>query len=403
MILVIGDVMLDRYWVSDVAGMANEAPVSCVKVKESNDYPGGAANVASNVAGLGQKVSILGLTASDKNKEILQNKLNNLNVQTVFLDKLSTTTTKLRIIAKDNQMIRVDFEDKIIDSEMLLKTKDLIENPEVQNILQKAKIVILSDYAKGTLFDIKNIITYLKDNYPLIKVLVDPKKNDQSLYNNVFLLKPNFKEVQEMLGECKNIEELTQKSQKFIVNNDIENLLVTLGKDGMILYRPNKEPYHIASRANEVFDVTGAGDTVLSAIACALEQDYSIEEALDIASAAASIAVSKLGTVCLDIKSIQNLKTSKKVENNKIINIDYQDSLRQEIKNAGKKLHIFEENIELIDSQLIDTFKNLKEDNDILWVKLDKNADLARHNVHDLDVKIEILKNLKSVDGILVA
>lgn len=402
MILVIGDVMLDRYWVSEVTGMANEAPVSCVKVKESNDYPGGAANVASNIAGLGRKVSLLGLTAKDENKKILKKKLNSLNVETVFLDKLSTTTTKLRIVAKDNQIIRVDFEDKIINSNYLLTKEDLASNQEIQNILKNTRIVILSDYAKGALFDIQNIIKYFKENYPEIKILVDPKNNDASIYSNVFLLKPNFKEIQEMLGECKDREELGVKAKKFISQNNIENLLVTLGKDGMILYRPNENPYYIASRANEVFDVTGAGDTVLAAIACALEQSYTMEESLDIASTAASIAVSKLGTVCLDINSIQDIKKTKKVESNKIINSDFQDILIKEIKESGKTLYLFENDIGLIDSKLIDNFKKLKQENDLLWVKLDKNFEVSKNNVHNLDVKIEILKSLKSVDGILV-
>ena len=402
MILVIGDVMLDRYWVSDITGMANEAPVACVKVKESNDYPGGAANVANNIASLGQEVSILGLTAADENKIILENKLTTLNVKTIFLDKLNATTTKLRIIAKDNQVVRVDFEDSIAGSESLLKVKDLSENQEIQNILKNTKIVVLSDYAKGVLFDIKNIIKYLKENYPLIKILVDPKDNDVNKYSNIFLLKPNFKEAQEMLGECKNIDELTIKSQKFIEKHNITNLLVTLGKDGMILFRPYDKPYHIASRANEVFDVTGAGDTVLASIACALKQDYTIEEALDMASTAASIAVSKLGTVCLDLNYIQNANTHKKLKTDKIINIECKEQLSQDIKKAGKKLYIFEENIELIDSNLIDNFKKLKQENDLLWVKLDKKSEPAKNNVHNLDVKIEILKNLKSVDGIMV-
>ena len=408
MILVIGDVMLDRYWMSDITEISNDAPVPCVKIRETKDYPGGAANVANNVASLGHDVCLIGLTADDKNKSILQQKLFKNKVNSIFFDSLNATTTKLRIIAKDNQLLRVDFEDDDCSNNLKtlekksLTVDNLKSNKEIIKLLDETKVIIFSDYAKGALSNIEKIIQYINKSYNNIKILIDPKSHDYRKYDNVYLLKPNFSEVQQMLGECESIDDLHEKSKVFLAQNNIKNLLVTLGKDGMVLYRKDRNPYHVASKANDVFDVTGAGDTVLATIASSIYQEQSIEDAIHLATTAASIAVSTLGTACMGIDILNKSPSLKKNNLNKLISSNKKEIIQQALEKANKSLYIYDDKIDLIDSSLIKTFKNIKKNYEVLWIKFDKQKELTVNYIHNLDVKIEILKNLKSVDGILI-
>lgn len=291
-ILVVGDVMLDRYWHGDTSRISPEAPVPVVKIENIEDSPGGAANVALNIAALGAACSLTGVIGDDAAGQSLQQALTAAGIECDFhLSSDSPTITKLRVLSHHQQLIRLDFEEDfaIEDSELL--------NKKISALLKNVDLVILSDYKKGSLKNIKNIISVIKTAG--IPILVDPKGSDFSKYKGATLLTPNLSEFEIVVGKCATEEELVSKGQRLIKDLDLEALLVTRGEHGMSLIRPDETELHFPARSRDVFDVTGAGDTVISVLAASLGAGKALPEAVALANIAAGIAVSKVGTVAV--------------------------------------------------------------------------------------------------------
>ncbi len=291
-ILVVGDVMLDRYWHGDTTRISPEAPVPVVKINNIEDSPGGAANVALNIAALGAACNLTGVIGNDAAGQSLAQALAAAGIECDFyLSDNNPTITKLRVLSHHQQLIKLDFEENFsgVDSASL--------SSKISDLLDNVDLVIFSDYKKGSLSDIENLITQVKAAG--VPILVDPKGDDFRKYKGVTLLTPNLHEFEVVAGHCQTEEELVSKAQLLINELDLEALLVTRGEHGMSLIRPGEAELHFPARSRDVFDVTGAGDTVISVLAASLGAGKPLPEAVALANIAAGIAVSKVGTIAV--------------------------------------------------------------------------------------------------------
>ena len=287
-VLVVGDVMLDRYWFGEVSRISPEAPVPVVHVGKTEERPGGAANVARNAAALGAQVALLSVAGTDEAGDSLARLLEHENIRVVLhRDAELDTTIKLRVIGRQQQLLRIDFE--TWPGHEVLKNK----LADFENMLADADVVILSDYGKGGLTHIGRMIELAHAAGK--PVLVDPKGEDYERYRNATLLTPNRGEFKQVAGSWKNEEELTHKAQQLRTQLNLQALLVTRSEEGMTLYRDG-ETLHEPALAREVFDVSGAGDTVIATLGVMLAAGADLPEAMRMANRAAGIVVGKLGT-----------------------------------------------------------------------------------------------------------
>lgn len=288
-VLVVGDVMLDRYWYGGVERISPEAPVPVVAIQRVEERLGGAANVASNVAALEAKCTLVGVTGDDVDANQLQVLLDNQAIQHQLLrDKLINTTVKLRVISQHQQLIRIDFETPVSkDSRGQLRDQCL-------SLLKDNDVIIISDYGKGGLGDISQIIEMARKAG--VPVAVDPKGSDYQRYRGADLITPNRKEFEQVAGHYTGNDELEAKAREMIEALDLGALLITRSDEGMSLISRDGSVLHMPAQAREVFDVTGAGDTVIATVATAYAAGGSSEDALHLANIAAGIVVGKLGS-----------------------------------------------------------------------------------------------------------
>ena len=280
--------MLDRYWFGDVERISPEAPVPVVKIGRAEERPGGAANVARNVAALGARATLLSVTGDDEAGVTLARLVEAENVQASFhRDASLRTTVKLRVIARQQQLLRIDFE--TAPSHEALATK----LAEFERLLDGRPLVILSDYGKGGLAHIATMIE--RASAAGCRVLVDPKGDEWDRYRGATLLTPNRNELRDVVGRWRSEEDLTQRAQSIRRRLSLEALLVTRSEEGMSLYT-DAGALTFAAVAREVFDVSGAGDTVIATVGALLAAQAPLDEAVQIANQAAGIVVGKLGT-----------------------------------------------------------------------------------------------------------
>ncbi len=288
-VLVVGDVMVDRYWHGATARISPEAPVPVVKVEHCDDRPGGAANVALNIAALGAGAMLVGVVGRDEAAMGLRTRLLAAGVHADFQEAAGKpTTTKLRVISRHQQLLRLDFEE-------LWGAEDRAELPaKVRALLGGATVLVLSDYAKGVLDAPRELIAAARAAG--VPVLVDPKGADFGRYAGATLITPNLHEFAAVVGAWDSEQELVAKGVELAVELDLEAVLVTRGEQGMTLLRPGMAALHLPARAREVFDVTGAGDTVIAVLAAALAAGEDLPAAVALANLAAGLVVGKLGT-----------------------------------------------------------------------------------------------------------
>ncbi len=291
-VLVVGDVMLDRYWYGPTGRISPEAPVPVVKVDQMEERPGGAANVAMNIAALGGQAHLIGLTGMDEQAKALTEKLSSLDVRCDFVALPEyPTITKLRVMSRGQQLLRLDFEEPFqnIDKDRIL--------PRIEQVLPHVKAVILSDYAKGALEHVQSMIQQIRA--AKLPVLIDPKGSDFERYRGATLLTPNLSEFEAVVGKVQNDADLVEKGLAIMAKFELDALLVTRSEHGMTLLQKGEEPLHMPTQAQEVYDVTGAGDTVISVLAASLSAGSSLSDACKLANAAAGVVVGKLGTSTL--------------------------------------------------------------------------------------------------------
>jgi rfaE bifunctional protein kinase chain/domain len=286
--LVVGDVMLDRYWFGEVNRISPEAPVPVVRINRREERLGGAANVARNVSALGITTSLLGVVGADEAGNSVEGLLSDAQIKSYLSrDTHISTIIKLRVIGRGQQLMRVDFEEA--PTEAILRDKLSL----FLSLLPDHNVVILSDYAKGALTNVGDMIA---SGIAMKKtILVDPKGDDFSSYAGATILTPNKSELRQVIGGWKSEEELTEKAQNLRQHLKLHALLVTRSEEGMSLYTQDFT-HHVSTMAREVFDVSGAGDTVIATLGAMLASGKNLIDAVEIANKAAGIVVGKLGT-----------------------------------------------------------------------------------------------------------
>ncbi|MDB5969477.1 MAG: bifunctional protein RfaE, domain [Hydrocarboniphaga sp.] len=300
-VLVAGDVMLDRYWTGATSRISPEAPVPIVRVGRDRAQAGGAANVALNLAALGVGTQLLGVIGRDEAGTQLRRRVSDAGIGASFIESaLHPTITKLRVMSRNQQVIRLDFEESLADAGAFDRGAFAAAFAER---LQHVDAVILSDYGKGTLSDVAALIAICRAaNKP---VTVDPKGSDYARYAGATLLTPNLAEIEAVVGVCADDEALVAKATQLMLKLDLQALLVTRSEKGMSLLRPHREPVHLPTVAREVFDVTGAGDTVIATLTAAIAAGADLEVAVRLSNLAAGVTVGKLGAATVSPEELR--------------------------------------------------------------------------------------------------
>ena len=288
-VLVAGDVMLDQYWMGSVDRISPEAPVPIVTVNESEVRLGGAGNVARNIVSLDGSSTLIGIIGQDDAGRGVTELTGQAGIHAMLQsDPDCKTTVKLRVVSRNQQLLRADFEsrpEQRVLAGMLADFRDQIERHDA---------VVLSDYGKGGLADVEEMIAIARqENKP---VLIDPKGDDYSRYRGATLITPNLAEFESVTGKVESTDDLAGKAVDVIQDYDLEALLVTLSDKGMALFERNQSPLHIPARSREVYDVSGAGDTVIGVMAMVFAANLDKSSGLEIANSAAGIVISKFGT-----------------------------------------------------------------------------------------------------------
>ncbi|WP_057623747.1 bifunctional D-glycero-beta-D-manno-heptose-7-phosphate kinase/D-glycero-beta-D-manno-heptose 1-phosphate adenylyltransferase HldE [Candidatus Berkiella cookevillensis] len=296
-VVVIGDVMLDRYLHGDTSRISPEAPVPVVNIHGEEERVGGAANVAVNVAALGARCTLIAAIGQDEAGAMLKKMLLSQKVDCDLIESTyMSTITKLRVIGRQQQLLRLDFEKYYAWSAKSLEHK-------LEAKLSNAKVLIISDYAKGMIAEPQALIQFAKARG--IRVVVDPKNEDLSVYQGADILTPNMKEFEAMVGECHSDDDIVMRAQALIHQYNFEALLITRGAHGMTLVeKHNNQYHHIPAKAREVFDITGAGDTVVAVLATCLGLDKDYLFSAKLSNVAAGISVGKLGTATIGVEEL---------------------------------------------------------------------------------------------------
>ena len=290
-ILVVGDVMLDRYWFGDVERISPEAPVPVVLVGKKDERLGGAANVAINASSLGAQICLMGVVGNDEPGHTVEALLNKSGVRSRLLkDPNFPTTVKLRVIARQQQLVRIDFEERPT-SEQLTTKMELFEQEYGMH-----DVILFSDYGKGSLEHVAEMIALC--NKAGKTTLVDPKGDDYAKYAGASVLTPNRSEFKQVMGSWKTEAQLAEKAQTLRDRLNVGALLLTRSEEGMTLFTAEGS-FHVPAQAREVFDVSGAGDTVIATLACAVGAGMSLPSSVALANKAGGVVVGKLGTAVI--------------------------------------------------------------------------------------------------------
>jgi len=396
-ILVAGDVMLDRYWHGVTNRISPEAPVPVVRVQTQDDRPGGAANVALNLVSLGAAAGLAGIVGRDDNARLLDARLEQLGVKT-FFDRSDTqpTVTKVRVMSRNQQLIRLDFEEKLEAGQSLLDA--------FSAGLEKTDLVILSDYAKGTLSQVQKMIQLARKAGK--RVLVDPKGQDFSIYRQASILTPNLSEFEVVMGECKDEAELEQKGEQLRQELELEALLITRSEKGMTLIKEGLAPLHLPTRAQEIYDVTGAGDTVIAVLGLALASGHDYPEAMMLANLAAGVVVAKPGTATVSVGEIYTALHSDTLLEYGVIPADTLAKLIVMAKNKGEKVVFTNGCFDLLHAGHVAYLEEARKLGDRLIVAVNSDASVSRlkgpsRPINALDRRMRVLAGLQSVDWVV--
>lgn len=398
-VLVLGDVMLDRYWFGATNRISPEAPVPVVRVKNNEERAGGAANVAMNISALNIPVTLLGLIGQDEAGESLAKMLQAQQINCDFAAlKTHPTITKLRVLSRHQQLLRLDFEEDFHD----VQSAVLLD--KLRTEIADCGALVLSDYGKGTLNDVQKMIQIARTaNVP---VLIDPKGTDFERYRGATLLTPNLSEFEAVVGQCADDQVIVDKGLQLIEDYDLQALLVTRSEKGMTLLRLDAEPYHLPTEAKEVFDVTGAGDTVISVLAAAIADGRSMEEACYLANVAAGIVVGKLGTSTVSPVELENA-----IHHRDEIGFGIMDEVRlkavvKSAKTRGEKIVMTNGCFDILHPGHVSYLENARKLGDRLIVAVNSDASVKRlkgenRPINSLIARMAVLAGLSSVDWVV--
>jgi len=398
-VLVVGDIMLDRYWSGSTSRISPEAPVPVIKINSMEERPGGAANVAMNITSLHGHTQLIGFTGDDESAKILKDRLTNQAVVCDFVIAPGhLTVTKLRILSRHQQLIRLDFEEGFTDIEKV----SLLE--KVNDALKKVKLLIISDYAKGVLMAVPEIIKMA--NKMNIPILIDPKGDNFEYYRGATLLTPNMDEFEAVVGSCQTEKDIVKKGRQLIKKYNLHALLVTRSEKGMTLLQLNEKPVHLPTEAKEVYDVTGAGDTVIAALGASLAAGSSLEDACWFANAAAGIVVGKLGTSTV---SQVELEDALKARMHQGIGLMTEEQLKIAVKEArirGEKIVMTNGCFDLLHAGHVSYLANARQKGDRLIVAVNSDNSVKKLKGKDRPInsvvqRMQVLGALEAVDWVV--
>ena len=398
-VLVVGDAMLDRYWHGSTSRISPEAPVPVVRVDQAEERPGGAGNVALNIAALGARASLVAVTGADDTAQILAGQLSAAGVRCLFHSIPGmATVTKLRVLSRHQQLIRLDFEGGIpgFDGSGLLAP--------FREALAEADVVVLSDYGKGALGAIQELIKVARAAG--LPVLVDPKSRDFSLYRGASLVTPNLNEFEAVAGHCRDEEEVAAKGAALLEEHDLEALLITRGEQGMTLLRRGCAALHLPAKAREVYDVTGAGDTVISVLAATLAAGDDLVQATALANLAAGIVVGKLGTATVSVPEIRRALREDGVVERGIVSVEQLMTAVEQARGRGERLVMTNGCFDILHAGHVAYLQEARHLGDRLIVAVNDD-DSVRHlkgatrPINSLDHRMAVLAALQCVDWVV--
>ncbi|HHR5807405.1 TPA: bifunctional D-glycero-beta-D-manno-heptose-7-phosphate kinase/D-glycero-beta-D-manno-heptose 1-phosphate adenylyltransferase HldE [Providencia alcalifaciens] len=398
-VLVVGDVMLDRYWHGPTNRISPEAPVPVVKVTMVEERPGGAANVAMNIASLGANSRLVGLTGIDDAAKALTENLNGVNVRCDFVAiPTHPTITKLRVLSRNQQLIRLDFEEGFenVDAQPMLE--------RIEQALPHIGALVLSDYAKGALAEVEKMIALA--NKAGVPVLIDPKGHNFERYRGATLLTPNMSEFEAIVGRCKDNKDVEEKGMQLLESLELSALLITRSEQGMSLIRRNEAPLHLPTEAQEVFDVTGAGDTVIGVLAASIASGRPLHEACALANAAAGVVVGKLGTSTVSPIELENAIRGR-AENG--FGVMTESQLKQAVADArarGERVVMTNGCFDILHAGHVSYLANARKLGDRLIVAVNSDVSTRRlkgetRPVNPLDQRMIVLGALGAVDWVV--
>ncbi len=400
-VLVYGDVMLDRYWHGEATRISPEAPVPVVNVHHAQVSPGGAANVAQNIAALGSSVTLCGLVGADKEADELKASLGKSHINCEFLCVPHfPTITKLRVIGRHQQLIRMDFENadesKEVDDDALF---DIYLKK-----LNHVNAVVLSDYSKGALCHVERLITAAKKAG--VKILVDPKHKDYARYSGATILTPNLKEFESVVGKCRDLSDIIQKAKALLSKINIDSILVTLGKDGMVYVDAHSDATHFPTKAQDVFDVTGAGDTVIAVLAAGLAAGMEILSAIELANIAAGIVVGKLGTQSVSVLDLQQALILQHDLLAAVLTEPQLLAMVSKAKSQGEKIVMTNGCFDILHVGHVDYLTQAKALGDRLIVAVNSDESVRnlkgdKRPLNNLSARMTVIAGLKSVDWVV--
>lgn len=398
-VLVVGDVMLDRYWYGGTSRISPEAPVPVVKVSNSEDRIGGAGNVALNIASLGAAAAIVAVVGRDEAAQVLADKLATAGISADFqVADNQPTITKLRVISRSQQLLRLDFEEPFHQGAIAeIPTK-------VAALLPRVNALVLSDYAKGVLADPQPLIAAAKQLQ--LPVLVDPKGSDFERYRGATLLTPNLHEFEAVVGACATEQDIADKGLLLIARLELAALLVTRGEHGMTLLRADHAPMHLPARAREVFDVTGAGDTVISVLAAALAAGQGLPEAVALANIAAGIVVGKLGTATVSGPELRRAMSQEKGSERGVVNLEQLQADVADARAQGETIVFTNGCFDILHAGHVSYLEQARRQGNRLIVGVNADASVKRlkgdgRPINPVDRRMAVLAGLEAVDWVV--
>ncbi|WP_281646163.1 bifunctional D-glycero-beta-D-manno-heptose-7-phosphate kinase/D-glycero-beta-D-manno-heptose 1-phosphate adenylyltransferase HldE [Parendozoicomonas sp. Alg238-R29] len=398
-VVVAGDVMLDRYWHGPTRRISPEAPVPVVRVTGTEDRPGGAGNVALNITSLGTPVWLLGATGDDEAADSLSNTLESAGVSCDFIRHAGAPTiTKLRVISQHQQLMRLDFEESF--SECFQE-----QIPEhLKNSLENADALVLSDYGKGTLTDLQMLVKMARARN--IPVLADPKGSDFEKYRGATVITPNLSEFEAIVGSCPDEKTLVEKGQKLRRDLELDALLITRSEHGMTLLREEENELHFPARAREVFDVTGAGDTVIGVLAAGLATGMPLPEATALANIAAGIVVGKLGTATVSMPELRRAVSRVHGVERGVMTREQLANVIEDAKAQGERIVFTNGCFDILHAGHVGYLEQARKQGDRLILAINDDASVHRlkgegRPINPVERRMTVLAGLEAVDWVL--
>lgn len=398
-VLVVGDLMLDRYWHGDTSRISPEAPVPVVLVGEAEERPGGAGNVALNIAVLGAQASVVGLTGDDEMADTLARRLEQVGVQCLF-ERLPGfhTVTKLRVLSRHQQLIRLDFEDGFAghDPAGLLQ--------RFERALPDHDVVVLSDYGKGSLRIVEQLVRVARAAGKA--VVIDPKGTDFTRYRGATVITPNLHEFEAVVGRCANDAELVSKGEALRRELELDALLITRSERGMSLLRAGHEALHLPTLAREVYDVTGAGDTVISVLAAGLAAGLPLDEATALANIGAGVVVGKLGTASVSVPELRRAMREQHAVERGVVGESQLIKLVHDAQAHGETVVMTNGCFDILHEGHVTYLRQARELGDRLIVAVNDDDSVCRlkgegRPVNRLSSRMAVLAALESVDWVV--